>query len=53
MSSWEAGIEGELLGLAVAGLSLTGIAIWLRKRRARVRSGQRSGQPGTEVQGAL
>lgn len=28
----------SLLGLAVAGLSLTGILIWLRKRRARARA---------------
>lgn len=34
----------SLLGLAVAMLSLTGVVIWVRKRRARVRGGQRSRQ---------
>lgn len=32
----------SLLGLAVAMLSLTGVVIWVRKRRSRVRGEQRS-----------
>jgi len=32
----------SLLGLAVAGLSLTGIVIWLKKRRARQQAAQRA-----------
>lgn len=32
----------SLLGLALAMLSLTGVVIWVRKRRARVRGAQRS-----------
>ena len=31
-----------LLGLAIAGLSLTGVLIWARKRRARRAAGRRA-----------
>jgi hypothetical protein len=34
-------------------LSLTGIVIWAKKRRSRVRSGQRSRHSDLLVQGAL
>ncbi|HUE91599.1 PepSY-associated TM helix domain-containing protein [Pseudomonas sp.] len=43
----------SLLGLAVAMLSLTGIVIWAKKRRSRVRSEQRIRQSDLLVQGAL
>lgn len=42
----------SLLGLMVALLSLTGMVIWLKKRRSRVLSAQRSRQAGLAAQGA-
>lgn len=42
----------SLLGLAVAMLSLTGVIIWLRKRRSRVLGEQRSRLTLAEVTGA-
>ena len=42
----------SLLGLAVAMLSLTGVVIWVRKRRARVRGEQRSRQALAETPAA-
>lgn len=36
----------SLLGLAVATLSVTGVAIWLRKRRANARTSERRLRPG-------
>ncbi|WP_372874458.1 PepSY-associated TM helix domain-containing protein [Pseudomonas sp.] len=42
----------SLLGLAVAMLSVTGVVIWLRKRRSRVHSVQRSRLTLAEVPGS-
>ena len=42
----------SLLGLAVAMLSLTGVVIWMRKRRSRVLGGQRSRQALAETPAA-